>query len=112
MVTTHTITDERLAELIEMHDRKHYESAPWRPIVTEWMVIWKSIHAALLELQQLRDLFPCGHRKIDWDNSYGSCVACTYIHLVNDCEMERYDEMVLELQQRRAGDAKAVPEPD
>ncbi len=29
--------------------------------------------ARILELE---DKFPCGHRKIDWDDSYGECVAC------------------------------------
>lgn len=29
------------------------------------------------ELATLKEKFPCGHRRVDWDDSYGNCVACT-----------------------------------
>ncbi len=31
---------------------------------------------AILRLTELEDKFPCSHRKVDWDDSYGHCAAC------------------------------------
>jgi len=28
------------------------------------------------KVKELENKFPCGHRKVDWDDSYGNCVAC------------------------------------
>jgi len=37
-------------------------------------------YETLVELQtrldKVEDRFDCGHRKVDWDDSYGACVAC------------------------------------
>ena len=31
------------------------------------------------ENERVNERFPCGHRKLDWDDSYGGCVACSAI---------------------------------
>ncbi len=28
------------------------------------------------EIERLNKRFPCGHRIVDWDDSYGECVVC------------------------------------
>lgn len=35
-----------------------------------------SINELSLALQKSEERFPCNHRRIDWDDSYGECVAC------------------------------------
>lgn len=40
--------------------------------------IGKHCHRAADEIEQLLEKLPCGHRKIDMDDSYGGCVFCQY----------------------------------
>ena len=46
------------------------------------------------ELANLNVLLPCGHRKVDMDDSYGECVFCTY--------KRGYEEYETELRQAHA----------
>jgi predicted nucleic acid-binding Zn-ribbon protein len=43
---------------------------------------------------------PCGHRKIDWDDSYGECVACQYKRGYWDNEKEH--EQLLDKYERES----------
>lgn len=43
-------------------------------------------------IKKLNDKFPCGHRKIDWDDSYGECVACVKSKVANE-----YDSLPLDI---------------
>ena len=36
------------------------------------------------EIERLEVRFPCGHRKIDWDDSYGECVFCKFRQMAFD----------------------------
>lgn len=47
------------------------------------------------ERDRLAEKLSCGHRKADWDDSYGGCVACSAIdamHKIDAVEKER-DEL-------------------
>ena len=46
------------------------------------------------ELTNLNVLLPCGHRKVDMDDSYGECVFCNF--------KRGYEEYEVELTQARA----------
>lgn len=38
---------------------------------------WSDAIRAMCERAQVaEERFPCGHRVVDWDDSYGGCVAC------------------------------------
>jgi hypothetical protein len=39
-----------------------------------------------VELAKLKELFPCGHRKLDWDDGYGECVFCKIKQRADDYE--------------------------
>ena len=48
------------------------------------------------EIEELENKFPCGHRKIDWDDSYGNCVICQTKLFNNELEEdleEKYKKM-------------------
>lgn len=43
------------------------------------------------ENERLNNKFACGHRKIDWDDSYGECVFCKIKAQANDYESLPHD---------------------
>lgn len=54
---------------------------------------WKSANLypatyreAVERVVEFEQKFPCGHRKIDWDDSYGECVACKIHERADDYE--------------------------
>jgi hypothetical protein len=44
---------------------------------------------ALGLLDAERERFPCGHRKADFDDSYGNCALCPMLEIHWDCEKEQ-----------------------
>lgn len=48
------------------------------------------------KLADLERTFPCGHRIIDWDDSYGGCLACGLKVAAVECDTERHDERIAE----------------
>jgi len=41
------------------------------------------------KIKKLEEKFPCGHRRLDWDDSYGNCVVCS---LKEDAD--KYDDQL------------------
>ncbi len=55
---------------------------------------YATVNFLLLELKKVEERFKCGHRKIDWDDSYGACVACITKQAMFDNEDEHEQETV------------------
>ena len=67
------------------------ESDDWR----------KEIDSLRAQLAKLEEKFPCGHRKVDWDDSYGECVACHFIEMAGD--YDRLPHTVIECHDKIEG---------
>lgn len=47
----------------------------------------KNLAEFVAERDKLDQRFPCGHRIVDWDNSYGDCAACLRMEVADRHEM-------------------------
>ena len=65
------------------------------------------------DLVSINEKFPCGHRKDDWDDSYGGCALCPMREMAFDYDqlphevVECHDE--IERLKAELGEIKAVP---
>lgn len=91
---------ERLKELDRIGREDHHR------LMADNAALKAEIAKLKAEKKRLNERFPCGHRKIDWDDSYGECVACKIKEQASD-----YDKLPLDIvgchDELEAAEAKA-----
>ena len=46
------------------------------------------------DLRRERERFPCGHRRMDWDDTYGDCALCKLLYTARIGELVLDDDLV------------------
>ena len=70
----------------------------------------RDFHAKLAELNKK---FSCGHRAVDWDDSYGNCIVCGFKQMAHDYDKLPHDvvdchDQIEELQAQLAERDKSI----
>lgn len=102
------MTADRLREIraVLRIARTHFQHARMMNGCAEYCVACRC-ERALSALAELDARFPCGHRKVDWDDSYGGCALCPLLAIQQECEREDHAlklEWLAELEGERAGE--------
>lgn len=102
----HAATGEEIDERIHELNQQEEQNKVWRDGQIEGLnemldtvnascrLLEKRLTDAEAKLADLERTFPCGHRIIDWDDSYGGCLACGLKVAAVECETERHDERI------------------
>ena len=66
----------------------------------EWAAS-REIASLAASLEEEKKKFPCGHRVLDWDDSYGNCVACQLKEMADKYDDQLGVELELEKEKER-----------
>src|SRR3990167_6432257 len=81
LAATHNERPIGLYAEMSLYDRL---TAGYDELVRERQKLCHENFAMGAEIERLNERFPCGHRKIDWDDSYCECVACKIKQMADD----------------------------